>query len=112
MNIVLGTRGESTLAVVTNIRREGGERTDIKPGRYTYNVSYVFTLPNGKEISGFSKKIGNGVYLKADGSGRIPVKYFEAMPYLNSLAEDVQHPFRQIILIGIGVLLIFFINRN
>lgn len=46
---ILGFAGKSTSAVITDIRREGGERTDGKPGRYTYNISYTFTLPDGKE---------------------------------------------------------------
>ena len=40
--IALGIIGEPETAIITHIRREGGERTDIKPGRYTYNISYTF----------------------------------------------------------------------
>lgn len=112
MSITLGIIGESSTATVTNIRREGGERNDARPGRYTYNISYTFTLPDGKEISGFTKKVGNAVYLKADGTGRIPVKYFKEMPYLNSSVEDSRFSIRQVILIGVGVLLIFLMNRK
>ena len=112
MNISLGIIGKPASAVVTNIRREGGERKDGRPGRYTYNISYTFTLPDGKVINGFAKKIGNAVYLKADGTGRMPVKYFKEMPYINSSAEDSQFSIGQVILIGIGVLLIFLMNRK
>ena len=57
--IALGIISEPEKAVITHIRREGGELTDIKPGRYTYNISYTFTLPDGKEINGFTKQIGD-----------------------------------------------------
>jgi hypothetical protein len=33
--IMLGFAGKSAHAVITDIRREGGERADGKPGRYT-----------------------------------------------------------------------------
>ena len=72
-----------------------------------YNISYVFTLPDGEEISGYTKKIGDGVYLKADGNGRLAVKYFKAIPFLNSPAEDAQNPISQGVRIGIGALLVF-----
>jgi hypothetical protein len=60
--VVLGYAGESATAVITHIRREGGERADGKSNRYTYNISYTFNLPDGKGINGISKKIGSSVY--------------------------------------------------
>ena len=45
--ILLGLIGESETAVITNIRREQGERNEVIRVRYTYNISYTFTLPNG-----------------------------------------------------------------
>lgn len=56
--------GEPATAVVTHIRREGGERTDAVLGRYTYDISYTFTLPNGSKVEGFTKKVGDAVYLR------------------------------------------------
>ena len=79
-DLALSLFGERTTAVVTHIRREGGERADAAPGRYTYNISYTFTLPNGKSVDGFTKKIGGAVYQKADGTGRVAVRYFKALP--------------------------------
>lgn len=112
INATLGIMGESAWAVVTDIRREGGERNDGKAGRYMYNISYVFTLPDGEEISGYTKKIGDGVYLKADGNGRLAVKYFKAIPFLNSPAEDAQNPISQGVRIGIGALLFFLMVKK
>ena len=74
-NMALGAVGEETTAVVTHTRREGGEHTDGRPGRYTYNISYTFTLPNGNEINGITKKIGDGVYVKADGTSTVLLSY-------------------------------------
>lgn len=47
--LALAFAGNKTTAVITDIRREGGERNEAKRGRYTYNTSYTFVLPNGKK---------------------------------------------------------------
>ena len=111
MNAALGIFGEQTSAVITDIRREGGERADVIPNRYTYNISYVFSLPDGKEIHGFTKKIGDAVYLKADGTGRIAVLYFKELPYINA-PEENKLPLKPIILSGTGIFLIVLMNRK
>lgn len=110
--IMLGFAGQSTSAVITSIRREGGERTDVRPGRYTYNISYAFTLPDGKEIDGFTKKIGDSVYLKADGTSTIRVRYFPAFPYVNALERDTGPGVGQLVLILAGGFLIYAVNRK
>lgn len=108
--IALGITGESAIATVTNIRREGGERADGKPGRYTYNIGYSFTLPEGKEVSGFTKKIGDSVYLKADGASIVQIRYFPAFPYINAMEKDTKFGARQLVLILAGGVLIFIMN--
>jgi len=110
--ILLGFAGRSAQAAVTHIRREGGERTDGKPGRYTYIISYTFTLPDGKEIDGFSRKIGDSVYLKADGTSAVRVRYFSVFPYINAMERDTGFGAGQVIFIAAGSFLIFFMNRK
>lgn len=112
MSAALGIFGEQTTAVITHIRREGGERADVIPNRYTYNISYAFTLPDGKEIHGFTKEIGDAVYLKADGTGRIAVQYFKAMPYINTLEENPPFFLNPLILTVVGIFLIVQMNRK
>lgn len=84
-SLILGLLGERATAVVTDIRREGGEMADVKPGRYTYNIGYTFTLPSGVKINGYSKKIGDAVYIKADGKAKVTVRYLKAAPLINTL---------------------------
>lgn len=110
--IILGFAGQSASAVITSIRREGGEREDGRPGRYTYNVSYTFALPDGKEIDGFTKKIGDSVYLKADGKSTAQVRYLPAFPYINAMERDTGIGAGQVVLILAGCFLIFFMNRK
>ena len=109
---ILGITGKSAPAVITNIRREGGERAEAVPNRYTYNISYTFTLPDGKEVNGFTKHIGDSIYLKADGTSAVRVRYFSAFPYINAMEQDTGLGAGQIILIIAGSALTFLINRK
>lgn len=111
-NTALGIVGGSASAVITSIRRVGGERADGKPGRYTYNISYTFTLPDGKKIDGFTEKIGDSVYLKADGTSTVRVRYFPGFPYFNAMEKDTGFGAGQVVLILTGSFLIFFMNRK
>ena len=108
----LGFAGEKGTAVITGIRREGGERNDGKRGRYTYNISYTFKLYNGKSVNGLSKRIGSAIYLKADGKSKASVRYFSFFPYISALEEDTKAGFGQFILVATGCFLIFIINRR
>ncbi|MPM06975.1 hypothetical protein SDC9_53279 [bioreactor metagenome] len=112
MSIALGVFGEQTTAVVTHIRREGGERTDVKPGRYTYNISYTFSLSNGKKIYGVAKKIGDGAYVKADGTSTIRIKYFHRFPYFNAMENDTGPRAGPVTLVLVGGVLVFLMVRK
>ncbi len=109
-SIMLGFFGQKESALITDIRREGGERNEAIRGRYTYNISYTFTLPNGKIVNGFTKRIGDSIYLKADGKSKAMVKYFSFFPYINALEQDTKPGLGQMILIAIGCFLIFIMR--
>ena len=110
--VALGLFGEKEIATITGIRREMGERNEVKRGRYTYNISYTFTLPGGKNISGSSKLIGDAVFLKADGKSKTAVRYFSFFPAINALEQDTKPGFGQLILVATGCFLIYIINRR
>ena len=109
--IALDILGEKTTAVITNIRREQGERNEAIRGRYTYIISYRFTLPDGKTVDGYTRKIGNSVYLKADGKSVRVVRYFSHLPFINTLEEETKSPAGSLIIIAVGVFLIYVINK-
>lgn len=108
---LLGFAGNSAPAVITDIRREGGERAESNPGRYTYNISYTFTLPDGKKINGFAKQIGSAVFLKADGTSVTQVRYLPAFPAVNAMERDTGLGVRQMVLMLAGGFLIAAMNR-
>lgn len=110
--ISLGLFGKKGTAVITNIRREGGERDEVIRGRYTYIISYTFELPGGKSVDGISRTIGNSVFMKADGKSKRSVRYFEFFPYINALADDTKPGLGQLIFVTIGCFLIYIINRR
>jgi len=110
--IMLGYFGVKETAVITNIRREDGERNEAIRGRFTYIISYTFTLPNGDNVDGFTKRVGNATYLKADGKSKTSVKYFSFFPYINALEQDTKPGISQLILVGIGFFLIFIMNKR
>ena len=110
--LTLGIIGEKETAVITNIRREGGERNEINRGRYTYNISYTFNLPNGRSVNGLSKRIGDAAFLKADGKAKASVRYFSFFPYINALEQDTGSGPGQFIIVAAGCFLVFIINRR
>ncbi len=110
--IALGIFGNRTTAVITNIRREQGERNEAIRGRYTYIISYRFTLPDGRTVDGFTRKIGNSVFLKADGKSVRAVRYFSRLPFINALEDETKSPAGSLIIIAVGVFLIYIINKG
>lgn len=110
--VTLGLFGEKEIATITNIRRERGERNEVIRGKYTYIISYTFTLPGGKNISGSTRHIGDAVFLKADGKSKTAVRYFSSFPAINALERDTKPGFGQLVLVAIGCFLIYIINRR
>lgn len=110
--VILGIMGEWDSAVITHIRRQGGERSDSRPGRYTYIISYTFTLPDGKRIDGFTTKISDSVYIKANGTSKAPVRYLKKLPFINSLEENTELSVGQLVLVVTGGFIIVVMNKS
>ena len=111
-SVVLGLIGERDTAVITSTRQQGGERSDGKPGRYTYSIGYTFTLPEGKSIHGSTTKIGTAIYFKADGTSTAPVRYLKQAPFINTLEENTKLSMGQFIMVVVGVFLIIVMNKK
>lgn len=77
----------------------------------TYNISYTFTLSDGKKINGFAKQIGAGTYRKADGKSTVRIRYIPGFPYFSALEKDVGMSAGPLVLIIAGGVLVFLMVR-
>jgi hypothetical protein len=111
-NTILGWVGEPAAAVLTSISRQGGERNEVTPNRYTYSIGYTFTLPGGKRVDGFTTRVGGPVFIKADGKSTIPVRYFKTAPFINALEEDTGPSLKQVLITLTGAFLIIVMNQE
>ena len=109
---MLGFVGTRAVAVITSIRRQGGERDEAVPGRYTYSIGYRFALPDGRIVDGSTTRIGDSVYVKATGTSTAPVRYFAFFPYFNALESHTAPGIGQLIVAAAGVFIVFAENRR
>ena len=109
---MLGFVGTRATAVITSIRRQGGERDEAVPGRYTYSIGYRFALPDGRIVDGSTTRIGDSVYVKATGTSTAPVRYFAFFPYFNALESHTAPGIGQLIVAAAGVFIVFAENRR
>ncbi len=107
---MLGIFGEKSTGLITDVRREMGERTDFKSGRYTYSISYSFKLSDGETVHGNAKEIRNGVYTK-NLNNSVSIRYLKIFPQINALEKDVGFDVGKITIILAGCLLVFVVNK-
>ena len=103
--VALGLIGETATAAITHVRRQGGERDDTRPGRYTYIVSYSFALPDGTVVDGSTTRIGDGVYVDSPGTTS-KVKYLASFPAISALEQDTRPGPGQLLMVAAGLLLL------
>lgn len=103
--------GEKTQGTITVVRREGGERDEAIPNRYSYSVGFEFLLDDGTVIYGNTKVIGNA-YNAGISKGRASIRYLKLFPYLNALEADTTLSVEHVILIAVGVFIIIINLRN
>lgn len=109
--ITLGVIGEKSIGVITNVRREGGEISSGKSGRYTYIISYTFPLPGGKKVDGYSRKISDSIFVKTPNT-ITKVRYLKAFPRINVLEEETNPSIGQFVFIFIGGFLIYVMKNK
>jgi hypothetical protein len=97
--------GEKASGKITVIRREGGERNETTPNRYSYSVGYEFALEDGTVICGNTKVIGNATSAGI-ATTHTNVFYLNIFPYINARESDTAFTIGNVILVSVGVLLI------
>ena len=108
---LLSVVGEKTQGTITVVRREGGERAEAIPNRYSYSVGFEFLLDDGTVIYGNTKVIGNA-YNAGISKGQASIRYLKLFPYLNALEADTTLSVEHVILIAVGVFIIIINLRN
>ena len=108
---LLSVLGERTPGMITVVRREGGERDEAIPNRYSYSVGYEFLLDDGTVISGNTKVIGNA-YNAGISRGQTSIRYLKIFPYLNALESDTTLSVEHVILIAVGVFIVVINLRS
>lgn len=108
--LALGVVGEQGTAVITSIRRQGGEITAGQSGRYIYQVGYSFRLPDGHSVDGWTTRVGDAGHVKADGKSTMPVRYLKALPVVNAPESSTRLSLGQPILLAVGIFLIAAMN--
>ncbi|MBA3030558.1 MAG: hypothetical protein FP816_17335 [Desulfobacteraceae bacterium] len=101
---IIGTR---TTGFVTDVRRQGGERNEMTRNQYNYGVGFYFILPNGKRIEGGATVVGSS-YSAGVPKGPVSILYLKSFPRIHILEEFARFSIGNVILIGTGLLLIYF----
>jgi len=108
---LLSVVGEKTQGTITVVRREGGERAEAIPNRYSYSVGYKFLLDDGTVVYGNTKVIGNA-YNAGISKGQASIRYLKILPYVNTLEADTTLSVEHVILLAVGVLIITIAIRG
>ena len=102
---LMGTTVEADI----HTRRVGGAIGSAPSwGRYEWSVDYTFVAEDGYEYAGTATR--RGTDLAVDVSGK--VKYLSINPHFNMLIEETGIGLGQIILMGVGVVLIVLPRVN
>lgn len=101
----LGILGARATGTITGVRRQGGERNEVIPNRYDYGVGYHFVASNGQTIHGSATLVGTS-FQAPRAVGPVAIRYLKGCPRLHFLESHTRFSIGNVILIGVGLLLI------
>ncbi|NCA98581.1 MAG: zinc ribbon domain-containing protein [Clostridia bacterium] len=100
--------GETSYADV-NTRRVGGADNQYSADkRYEWSIDYSFIDAQGEVHDGHTTRRGGDMGVKVEST----VYYWPAAPFINGLEREVEPNLGQLVLVGIGILLIVLMNRK
>lgn len=104
---LLGMFGAETDATVTQVRRLWGERDEALPNRYTYSVSYQFTLSDGRVVDASTQMIGDfGNIQGLNAAQPLRVRYLPFWPALNSPSTLARPKLEHLLIAVVGWMLL------
>jgi len=107
-NISLFFFGKSTTAEVTTRRYGGADNNWPVSQRYEWSVDYTFSDKEGVIHSGHTNRRGNDMSVKVENTAY----YFSFAPFINSLESEAEPNIGQPLLVGMGMLLLFVMNKK
>ncbi len=99
---IIGTR---TTGIITDIRRQGGERNEMTRNLYDYGVGFYFVLPDGRKIEGGATVVGTS-YSAGIAKGPVSILYLRQFPRIHQFEKYTQFSIGNLVLIGTGICLI------
>jgi len=110
---MLGLFGAETDATVIHIRRQGGERGEALPNRYTFIVSYRFVTRDGRSVESSTQMIGDFANIPALRSAQpLKVRYLPISPRLNSLSVQARPNIEHLLVAAVGWVLMIGLWRG
>lgn len=101
--------GEETRIYDVQTRRIGGSDGNQKPDvRYQWDILYSFTDRDGAVHTGFAKRRGGDMGVKVEKM----VYYLPAAPFLHVLEKEGKPNLGQAVMLVLGGLLLYVMNRN
>lgn len=107
-NVMLFFSGENSMAKVSTRRYGGADDNRPASQRYEWAIDYTFKDSDGITHSGHTKRRGSDMSVKVENE----VYYFPFAPYINSLKSEAEPNIGQPLYMGIGILLLFVMNRK
>ncbi|BBF91617.1 hypothetical protein BLTE_03020 [Blastochloris tepida] len=104
---LVATFGAEAEGRVTHVRRQGGERGEAVPNRYTYAIAYEFRLPDGTLAEGVTQRVGDAFAPRLSEGGRpLKVRYLPSFPRISTLGWRWENAIENLIVAAVGSLLI------
>ena len=107
--LLIGAFGQSSPALNVTVRRQGGERAETVPNRYTWVMSYDFKTRDGILVSGFTQNVGSS---HSSGQALRNISYLTAFPFINAPSEQTGMSVASLLHIGMGGLILWCTTRT
>ena len=103
INVILFFIGSTAIPDVSTRRRGGSIGGLPTSKRYEWSIDYDFEASDGNIYKGTTTRRGSDMSINVEKK----VYYLPINPRINSLASDVKPNFAQLIMLGLGALLIY-----
>lgn len=108
VNLLLFIFGDTATATITTRRFGGADDGRPAEQRYEWVIAYTFQDRDGVSYGGHTSRRGSDTMVEVDNS----VRYFNFAPYISSLESEAKPNFGQFLLIMLGFVLLYVMNKK